>query len=416
MGKDLNMDVRVYPIKEPKGSTAAFARVTFCVDDEQVNAITGIRVIDGKNGLFVSMPQTQNKDGDYHDIAFPVMKGLRGNINKAIVAEYDNALKDGPGAGEPHLYYGGKLPENGAGEISVDANMKPVSNPRGKTMAFGSVTFRIDGRPFSVIENVRVMDSKNGLFVSMPQTQNKDGDYRDIAFPVMKGLRGQVIEAVFESYERAAADRNAGLDGIEDERYASVDEYSEAVAGTEDKAVGQPEKTAVLTTLEFEELLTGNPPKALPDNITVGGSLRLSGTSITALPDNLTVNGWLDLRGTQITALPDNLTVRGDLNIRGTPITKLPDNLKVEYEIRSDPGQLEKPADRPIDDKDKTPENITTVQQDGRVMRRTENIPKNTPVPAEKRGVMAALNDAKKELEGRDGDNAQPTRPKSPER
>ena len=40
---------------------------------------------------------------------------------------------------------------------------------------------------------------------------------------------------------------------------------------------------------------------ALPDNLTVGGSLDLEGTSITALPDNLTVGGWLYLRPEKIT-------------------------------------------------------------------------------------------------------------------
>ena len=68
---------------------------------------------------------------------------------------------------------------------------------------------------------------------------------------------------------------------------------------------------------------------ALPDNLTVGGSLDLRGTGITALPDNLTVGGSLDLRGTGITALPDNLTVGGYLDLRGTGITALPDNLTV---------------------------------------------------------------------------------------
>ena len=42
---------------------------------------------------------------------------------------------------------------------------------------------------------------------------------------------------------------------------------------------------------------------------------------ITALPDNLTVGGYLDLSGTGITALPDNLTVGGSLDLRGTGIT-----------------------------------------------------------------------------------------------
>ncbi|EGH9151275.1 hypothetical protein IFF99_002562, partial [Salmonella enterica] len=64
----------------------------------------------------------------------------------------------------------------------------------------------------------------------------------------------------------------------------------------------------------------------LPDNLTVGGGLYLSGNSITTLPDNLTVGGWLDLSGNSITTLPDNLTVGGWLDLRGTSITTLPDH------------------------------------------------------------------------------------------
>ena len=65
------------------------------------------------------------------------------------------------------------------------------------------------------------------------------------------------------------------------------------------------------------------------DNLTVGGSLNLSGTQITSLPENLTVGGWLDLSGTQITSLPENLTVGGWLDLNGTQITSLPENLTV---------------------------------------------------------------------------------------
>ena len=76
--------------------------------------------------------------------------------------------------------------------------------------------------------------------------------------------------------------------------------------------------------------LRGTGITALPDNLTVGGSLDLENcTGITALPDNLTVGDSLDLRGTGITALPDNLTVGGSLYLRGTGITALPDNLTV---------------------------------------------------------------------------------------
>ena len=78
------LDVRAYPIADPKGTTVAFASVTI----NDMVAINGIRVVDGANGLFAQMPQTKDKDGEYRDIAFPVTKELRQQLNKAILDEY----------------------------------------------------------------------------------------------------------------------------------------------------------------------------------------------------------------------------------------------------------------------------------------------------------------------------------------
>ena len=59
-------------------------------------------------------------------------------------------------------------------------------------------------------------------------------------------------------------------------------------------------------------------------NITVTHNLDLEDVSgVDALPDNLTVGGSLDLRGTSITALPDNLTVGGSLYLRPEKITNV---------------------------------------------------------------------------------------------
>jgi len=79
----VKLDVRAYPIKEPKNKTVAFASVTI----NDMVAINGIQVIDGKNGLFAQMPQTKVGD-EYKDIAFPVTKELRQQLNKAIVDTY----------------------------------------------------------------------------------------------------------------------------------------------------------------------------------------------------------------------------------------------------------------------------------------------------------------------------------------
>ena len=77
------LDVRAYPIKEPKGKTVAFASVTI----NDMIAINGIQVVDGRNGLFAQMPQTK-VGNEYKDIAFPVTKDLRLQLNKAIVDTY----------------------------------------------------------------------------------------------------------------------------------------------------------------------------------------------------------------------------------------------------------------------------------------------------------------------------------------
>ena len=92
------LDVRAYPIAEPKSNTVAFASVTI----NDMIAINGIRVVAGANGLFAAMPQAKDKDGEYRDIAFPVTKDLRQQLNKAILDEYAAAktsvkeqIKDG---------------------------------------------------------------------------------------------------------------------------------------------------------------------------------------------------------------------------------------------------------------------------------------------------------------------------------
>ncbi|MDL2327829.1 SpoVG family protein [Ruminococcaceae bacterium OttesenSCG-928-A11] len=82
--ENVKLDVRVFPIKEPKSNTVALANVTVA----DLVAISGVRVVDSEKGLFVSMPQAKDGKGEYRDIAFPVMKGLRPLINKAVLDAY----------------------------------------------------------------------------------------------------------------------------------------------------------------------------------------------------------------------------------------------------------------------------------------------------------------------------------------
>src|SRR5271170_1519288 len=52
--------------------------------------ITGIRVVEGQNGLFISMPQRKNNTtGEYTDVAFPISKEMRDELSLHILGEYE---------------------------------------------------------------------------------------------------------------------------------------------------------------------------------------------------------------------------------------------------------------------------------------------------------------------------------------
>lgn len=67
----------------------AFANVTF--DEEFV--IRGLKIINGNNGYFVSMPSRKRTDGTHQDICHPINNLMREKIEKAVLAAYEEELK-----------------------------------------------------------------------------------------------------------------------------------------------------------------------------------------------------------------------------------------------------------------------------------------------------------------------------------
>lgn len=55
-------------------------------------AVKNIRVIEGKNGLFVSMPSYKGADGEYHDLCFPTTSEMRKQLNNAVSEAYKQAI------------------------------------------------------------------------------------------------------------------------------------------------------------------------------------------------------------------------------------------------------------------------------------------------------------------------------------
>jgi stage V sporulation protein G len=86
----MNLEVRAYPIAEPKGSTKGYASVTV----DGMFGAHGISVVEGKNGLFVAMPQTRDAKGDYRDIFHPVTAEGRNALQDAVLSEFGAALDE----------------------------------------------------------------------------------------------------------------------------------------------------------------------------------------------------------------------------------------------------------------------------------------------------------------------------------
>lgn len=92
---NMNITAKVFPVREPRENLLAFASLNL----GNGFAVQGVKVLQGKNGPFVAMPQMKNGKGEWHDIAFPTTKEGREAVNKVVLEEYQR-VKDAP-AKEP---------------------------------------------------------------------------------------------------------------------------------------------------------------------------------------------------------------------------------------------------------------------------------------------------------------------------
>ena len=82
-------DVRIRKVSD-EGKMKAVVSITF--DDEFV--VHDIKIIEGQNGLFIAMPSRKMGEGDFRDIAHPLVSETRNKIRDAIFEEYDKVLTE----------------------------------------------------------------------------------------------------------------------------------------------------------------------------------------------------------------------------------------------------------------------------------------------------------------------------------
>ena len=65
-------------------------------------AIRGIKVVDGSNGPFVSMPSYKGRDG-YKDVCFPCTKEFHQQFHQAVLDAYQQSLTQIPQQRQPGM-------------------------------------------------------------------------------------------------------------------------------------------------------------------------------------------------------------------------------------------------------------------------------------------------------------------------
>ena len=83
-------EIRVRLVKKEDSKLKAVASMTI----DQCFVVHDIKVIQGTEGLFISMPSRKTPEGEFKDIVHPINTATREMISKQIIAAYERQEKE----------------------------------------------------------------------------------------------------------------------------------------------------------------------------------------------------------------------------------------------------------------------------------------------------------------------------------
>lgn len=131
-------EVKVFPINEEK--LKAFVSVVF----DGCFMVNDIKVIRGREGLFISMPSRKKKNGEFKDVAHPLNNETRRMIENHILAEYERALGAKVGSAEAW-----------APAVSAPLEGSPINGP----VAVSPTPSPVEPKTLEEIEELHLRDS-----------------------------------------------------------------------------------------------------------------------------------------------------------------------------------------------------------------------------------------------------------------
>lgn len=193
-------EVKVNKINSSESKVIAMASIT--VDEKFV--MNSIKVIksdnaENKKGFFVGMPSFKSANDQYGEYFHPCKKELSDQIYAAV----EKSLETGESV---------RFREGQKEDFSVF--VRPVSFDNSATKAFVTISIKPEGAIAKngeekvtdfLIDSIRVNESgKDGkLFVAAPSVKNKDGEYKELCFPITKDFRNELYGNILEKYDIA---------------------------------------------------------------------------------------------------------------------------------------------------------------------------------------------------------------------
>lgn len=141
-----------------------------------------LRTKDNKR-MFVKYPNTQNRDGSYTNIVFPVQEELREELDSAVIEEVHNEIRKG--LDNPEI-------------SNVKVHVLPEEIKNGKISIKGYASVVISG---IVINGITIKEGLKGLFIQMPQSRDGNGQYHDIVYGTNAIMQIQMKNIVLDAYK-----------------------------------------------------------------------------------------------------------------------------------------------------------------------------------------------------------------------
>lgn len=136
--------------------------------------VNGAHLIEGKNGMFLSMPSYKKGDGSYQDICHATTKEFHDLLQETAVKAYES---------DQHFYI-----ENGKTNPTIKADMHKYVNEDRNIYGIGSIHFNNE----FVLNNVQVREVLKGerageKFIAMPTGSPYERDGNTIYPAILRG-------------------------------------------------------------------------------------------------------------------------------------------------------------------------------------------------------------------------------------